>query len=270
MTKPDTLLATLGLLGADEPPAVEVVNAGATGSAVLVCDHASNRVPRRLGDLGLEAVQLADHIGWDPGAADVARRLSAHLDAPLLLSGYSRLVVDCNRPLGNPESIAEQSAGVPVPGNRGLSFRERDMRIDALFRPYHDAIRRLLDARPHRPSLLLSIHSFTPVLNGRPRPWDIGISYGRDRRLAALLLGALARKGGLTVGDNQPYPVEDDIDYTIPHHGEGRGLPCVMIEIRQDGIRTAAGAAVWAERLANAYRLIEAEALRWFGPSFRA
>jgi predicted N-formylglutamate amidohydrolase len=118
--------------------------------------------------------------------------------------------------------------------------------------------------------LLLSIHSFTPVLNGRPRPWDIGISYGRDRRLAALLLGALARKGGLTVGDNQPYPVEDDIDYTIPHHGEGRGLPCVMIEIRQDGIRTAAGAAVWAERLANAYRLIEAEALRWFGPSFRA
>jgi predicted N-formylglutamate amidohydrolase len=270
MTRPDTSLTTPALLGADEPPAVEVVNAGGTGGAVLVCDHASNRVPRRLGDLGLDAVQLADHIAWDPGAAAVARRLSAHLDAPLLLSGYSRLVVDCNRPLRNPESIAEQSAGVPVPGNRGLSLKEREMRIDGLFRPYHDAVGRLLDVRSRGPNLLLSIHSFTPVLKGRPRPWHVGISHGRDRRLAALLLGALARDGELTVGDNEPYPIEDDIDYTIPHHGERRGLPCVMIEIRQDGIRTAAGAAVWAERLADAFRRIEAEALRLFAPSFRA
>ena len=258
----DTGPTTVPLLAADEPPCVETVNADGRSSLVLVCDHAANRVPRRLGSLGLDALQLADHISWDPGAADVARRLSAELDAPLVLSGYSRLVIDCNRPLRSAESIAEQSGGVPVPGNRGLSPGERQSRIDALFRPYHAAIARLLDARTERPSLLLSIHSFTPVLNGRPRPWHIGVSCGRDRRLAALMLGALARSGDFSVGDNQPYPIEDAIDYTIPVHGEGRGLPSAMIELRQDGIQTAAGAAAWAARLAQAYRLIEAEALR--------
>jgi len=248
------------LLESDEPPPFEVVRPEGAGSAVLVCDHASNRVPRRLGTLGLDAARLADHIGWDPGAAEVARMLSAHLDAPLVLSGYSRLVIDCNRPLRSPDSIPEQSAGVPVPGNVGLSAGEREGRIQALFRPYHGAIARLLDGRAGRPTLLLDIHSFTPVLNGRARPWHIGVSQRGDRKLAALLLGALARGGDLTVGDNEPYPIEDAIDYTIPTHGEGRGLPSVMIEIRQDGVRTPAEAAAWAERLAEAYRRIEAEA----------
>jgi predicted N-formylglutamate amidohydrolase len=265
-----TGVPTAPLLGSDEPSPVELVNADGRSSAVLVCDHASNRVPRRLGSLGLDAVQLADHIGWDPGAADVARRLSDLLDAPLVLSGYSRLVIDCNRPLGHTESIAEQSGGVPVPGNRGLSPWERESRINALFRSYHDAIDRLLDRRTRRPSLLLSMHSFTPVLNGRPRPWHISVSHWRDRRLAALMLGAVAHCGEFTVGNNEPYPIDDDVDYTIPVHGEGRGLPSVMIEIRQDGIRTAADAAAWAARLAEAYRIIEAEALRIFRSSFNA
>jgi len=266
----DVGVTPLPLLGPDEPPAVEGVNVDGGGSAVLVCDHASNRVPQRLDSLGLDALHLADHIGWDPGAAEVARRLSAHLDAPLLLSGYSRLVIDCNRPLPSPGSIAEQSDGVPIPGNRGLTLKDRETRIDAMFRPYHRAIDRLLDGRSQRPTLLLSIHSFTPVLNGRSRPWSIGLSYGRDRRLAALLLGALAQRGDLTVGDNEPYPIEEDTDYTLPVHGEGRGLPSAMIEIRQDGLRTAAGAAAWAARLAEAYRLIEAEALCCCGSSFSA
>ena len=270
MMESDTRETTLPLLGPDELPPVELVNIDGGGSAVLVCDHASNSVPRRLGTLGLDAGRLADHIGWDPGAADVARRLSVHLDAPLVLSGYSRLVIDCNRPLRSAESIAERSAGVPIPGNRGLSPEEREARIAALFRPYHDAIARLLDGRARRPTLLLSIHSFTPVLNGPLRPWHVGVCYGHDRRLAALLLGTLARSGEFAVGDNQPYPIEDDIDYTIPVHGEGRGFPSAMIEIRQDGIHTAAGAAAWAARLAEAYRLIEAEALRFFGSSFTA
>jgi len=251
------------LLESDEPSPVEIVNAGGTASVVLVCDHAANRVPRRLGTLGLDAARLADHIAWDPGAADMARRLSVHLDAPLVLSGYSRLVIDCNRPLRSPESIAEVSGGVPVPANHALPSREQERRIFALFRPYHDAIDRLLDSRTRRPTLLLSIHSFTPTLNGQPRPWHIGISYGRDRRLAVLLLKALARNSELIVGDNQPYPIEDDVDYTIPVHGEGRGLPSAMIEIRQDGIRTTAETAAWAKRLAAAYRLIEAEALNF-------
>jgi predicted N-formylglutamate amidohydrolase len=270
MMDSDTGVSAVPLLGSDEPSPVELVNAVGRSSAVLVCDHASNRVPRQLGSLGLNAVQLADHIGWDPGAADVARRLSALLDAPLALSGYSRLVIDCNRPLRSAESIPEQSGGVPVPGNHRLSPLERESRINALFRPYHDAIDRLLDGRTRRPSLLLSIHSFTPVLNGRPRPWHIGVSHWRDRRLAALMLGALARSGEFTVGDNEPYPIDADVDYTIPVHGEGRGLPSVMIEIRQDGIQTAAGTAAWAARLAASYRLIEAEALRIFGSSFNA
>ena len=257
----DMSVTISALLESDEFPAVEIINADGGSSAVLVCDHASNRVPRRLRLLGLGADALTDHIGWDPGAADVARRLSLHLDAPLVMSGYSRLVIDCNRWPSSAQSIAEQSAGVPVPGNCGLPPEERETRINALFRPYHRAIGRLLDGRSERPTLLLSIHSFTPVLNGRSRPWHIGVSYGHDPRLAVLLLGALTRQRGFTVGDNEPYPVEDDVDYTIPVHGEGRGLPSAMIEIRQDEVRTAARAAAWAARLAEAYRRLEAERL---------
>lgn len=247
------------LLAAGEPPPVETLNAAGRGHAVLVCDHASNRVPRVLGNLGLEPDRLRDHIAWDPGAADVARCLSAHLDGPLLSSGFSRLVIDCNRPLGHAESIAEQSGGVSIPGNVGLSPLARARRIEGLFQPYHGAIARLLDARARRPTALLSIHSFTPVLNGEVRPWQIGISHWRDPRLAALLLGALRRTGDLAVGDNQPYPIDDSIDYTVPVHGGQRGLPAVMIEIRQDQIRAPAAASAWAARLAAAYRLIEAE-----------
>ena len=165
MMDSDANVATSSLLSSQEPPAVEIVNGDGSSSAVLLCDHASNRVPERLGTLGLNPVQLAAHIGWDLGAADVARRLSARLDAPLVLSGYSRLVIDCNRPLRSAESIVEESAGVPVPRNCGLSPAERESRINALFRPYHDAIDELLNGRSRRPSLLLSVHSFTPVLN---------------------------------------------------------------------------------------------------------
>jgi len=253
------------LLERDEPPAVEVINAEGSSSAVLVCDHASNRVPRRLANLGLKSAHLADHIAWDPGAAEVARRLSAHLDAPLVLSGYSRLVVDCNRLPSHADSIPKQSAGVPIPGNNGLGPEDREIRIEALFQPYHHAITRLLDGRSHRPNLFLSVHSFTPVLGGTRRPWPIGVSYGRrNPRLARLMRDALTRSTheGVDniVGDNEPYPIENNIDYTIPVHGEDRGLPHVMIEIRQDGIRTAEEAAAWAARLAEAYLLIEAEA----------
>lgn len=265
MSLKDGNVAPSSWLGFDEAPAVEIVNADGASSAVLVCDHASNRVPQRLGTLGLEASQLLDHIAWDAGAADVARRLATYLDAPLVLSGYSRLVIDCNRPLHRAESIAEQSAGIPIPGNRGLSPEERDIRIDTLFWPYHNAIRELLDARSQRASLLLSIHSFTPMLNGQSRPWHIGISHGCDRRLAKLLLATLTRGGNFIVGDNEPYPIEQEVDYTIPVHGEGRGLPSAMIEIRQDGVRTTVDAAAWAARLAEAYRQVEAEALGGLG-----
>ena len=261
MTGTANAKTTHALLTQDDPPAFEIVNSEGSASAVLVCDHASNRIPRRLGTLGLRSKQLADHIAWDLGAAEVSRSLSARLDAPLVLSGYSRLVIDCNRPLNSSESIAEQSAGVPIPGNRELMPHERQMRVDGLFRPYHRAIDQLLNGRTGRPSLLFSLHSFTPMLDGQQRPWPIAVSYGRDRRLAALLLRALARCGDLHVGENEPYPVEDAYDYTIPIHGEGRGIPHVMIEIRQDGIQTPADAAAWGARLAEIYRLVETDAL---------
>lgn len=261
MTEPDGAASPFALLDPDEPPAFETVNTAGPGSVVLVCDHASNRIPRRLGTLGLDADRLAEHIGWDPGAAEVARRLSDHLNAPLVLSGYSRLVIDCNRRPDSVQSIPEQSAGVPVPGNVGLSAEERQQRRRGLFAPYHEAIGRLLDRRAGQPTLLLSIHSFTPALNGRARPWQIGLSPGHDRRLAELMRGALTRDGRLTVGDDQPYPIDRDNDYTIPVHGDGRGLPCVMVEIRQDGLRNEAEAAAWAARLADAYHRVEADAL---------
>ena len=262
MMSSDADLTLLPLLGPDELPAFELINPQGQSNAVLVCDHASNRVPQRLGNLGLDAAQLAEHIAWDPGAAEVARLLCAELDAPLVLSGYSRLVIDCNRPLHNAESIAAQSAGILVPGNLDLSRQQRESRINALFRPYHDAIDQLLESRIRQPSLLLSIHSFTPVLHEQSRPWHIGVSFWRDRRFASLLIDALSRSGDIIVGDNQPYPIEADIDYTIPVHGEARKIPSAMIEIRQDGIRTVTGVAAWATRLAEAYRLCETAALK--------
>ncbi|QPJ64824.1 MAG: N-formylglutamate amidohydrolase [Candidatus Nitrohelix vancouverensis] len=248
------------LLDPEEPPAVEVVNANGRSNTVLICDHASRLVPRRLANLGLNPNQLEEHIAWDPGAAEVARGLSARLDAPLVLSGYSRLVIDCNRAPDNEESIDEESAGVSIPGNRGLGPEQRACRRRELFEPYHRAISTLLDERSRRNTLLLSIHSFTPVLDGMHRPWPVGVCYGGDPRLARLMLRALAGCVDVSVGDNQPYEIEDLIDYTIPLHGWGRGLPSVMIEIRQDQIRTAETAAAWAKHLADAWLQIEAEA----------
>jgi len=243
------------LLLPDEPPAWEVVNPRGTGSAVVVCDHASNRVPHRLSGLGLGPAELASHVAWDPGAGEVARLLAQHLNAPRAASGYSRLVIDCNRPLTSEESIAPVSAGVVVPGNRAIDAAERTRRAAALFHPYHRAIAAVLDHRSAagRGSRLLSVHSFTPELNGRPRPWHVGFSYGRDPRLALLLIDAIARDAGVVVGHNQPYDVDESTDYTLPVHGEQRGVPHVLIEIRQDLLTTASACAGWAERLAAAY-----------------
>lgn len=246
------------LLLPTDPPAVEIVNAQGDSRVLLICDHASNRMPGQLANLGLKSADLAGHISWDPGAAEVARGVSKLLDAPLLLSGYSRLVIDCNRPLSNSESIAEMSDGVRIPGNAGLTPDQKRVRIDELFNPYHQAIAKMLDQRTTGQCILLSIHSFTPVLNQFHRPWQISISYGKDRRLGELLLKSFARYKGLVVGENEPYPIEDDIDYTLPHHGEDRGILHAMIEIRQDLISTKAGVDDWAARLAEVYRYIEA------------
>jgi predicted N-formylglutamate amidohydrolase len=243
------------LLEGEDAPAFEVINGDGASSIVLVCDHASHHVPRHLGTLGLGASRLREHIVWDPGAAAVARHLSAEIDAPLVSSGYSRLVIDCNRPLRSPQSIAQESDGVCIPGNLGLSPAEMRQRADALFHPYHDAIARVLDRRRGRAAVLISIHSFAPVLAGHARPWNVGVSSRRERWLASLLVAELrAHRDGLTVGENEPYPIDDDLDYTVPVHAEARGLPGALIEIRQDGIERPEDARAWAGRLAEALR----------------
>lgn len=247
------------ILAPNEPPAVRVENAAGRSSALLIVDHASARVPESLANLGLSQAELHQHIGWDIGAADVARRLSEQLDAALVLSGYSRLVIDCNRPPGSPTSIPPVSGGITVPGNARVTDEEADARADACFWPYHRAILSILDERLARraPTVLFSVHSFTPSLFGKDRPWNVGVLHGRDRRLAGHFLEELSAVPGLVVGDNQPYQVTDGGDFSIPSYGERRGLYCVLIEIRQDGVGTPSGARAWADRLAEIYKRIE-------------
>jgi predicted N-formylglutamate amidohydrolase len=241
------------LLGKGEPPAVEIVDPDSETAWFLICDHASKRLPQRLGDLGLTTAERGSHIGWDIGAADLARRLASVLGASLVLSGYSRLAIDCNRPLTSPGSVPAVSAGIEIPGNRGLDALQIAQRQDTLFRPYHEAIARLLDRRRERrqPTALLSIHSFTPDFPGQTRPWHIDFAYNRDRRLAALLLDSFVLERDLTVGDNLPYSVDDESDHSIPVHGETRGLPHVLIEIRQDTLERPELVDRWAERFTS-------------------
>lgn len=247
------------MLRSHEPPAFEVVRPAARSRLLLVCDHASRRIPEALEQLGLPTSALETHIGWDIGAAAVARSLSERLGATLILSGYSRLVIDCNRPTSVPGSIPATTCGTAVPGNEGLGEAARTARIETFFRPYHDAIAALLDERTSATSapVLLSIHSFTPALFGHKRPWHIGTLYGRDARLAHRFRDALRRDSLIHVGDNEPYSASDATDYTIPVHGEGRGLLHTALELRQDGIADSAGAAAWAERIAAIYGEIE-------------
>ena len=202
----------------------------------MVCDHASARIPRRLGTLGLRAADRLRHVAWDIGTAKLARRLSEMLDAPLALSGYSRLVVDCNRPLDEPSAFCTRSEDVDVPGNQALSDAEKAARAEVFYWPYQDAVHALVEARMGRarPPVMISIHSFTPSWHGRARPWHIGVHWRLDRRLAALALAALRADATLTLGENEPYPVALDEDYTVPVHAELCGLPYVLFEVRQD------------------------------------
>lgn len=242
------------LLNADEPPAVEIVNGDSDALFVFVCDHASHRIPQRLGDLGLSDELRRTHIGWDIGAAGLARHLARAFQAPLFLSGYSRLVIDCNRPLVSDGSIPVTSAGIAIAANRDLSGAEKRQRQDVLFHPYQQAIEAHLDRRKARgiPTALFAIHSFTHDYPGENRPWHVDFGYQRDRRLAGLLIDGL-QEPGILVGDNLPYAVEDESDYAIPVHGEQRGLPHVLVEIRQDTLGDATAIARWAERLTTLF-----------------
>lgn len=246
-------MASHSLLSSGEPAAVHVEHADGRSPFLLICDHAANRVPRSLGSLGLPAAELERHIAWDIGAASVALQIGALLDATVILQGYSRLVIDCNRPLASPQSIVTLSERTPVPGNEQLTPEDRARRQREIFAPYHVRIVNELGDRRARgqPTVLLAMHSFTPVYLDEPRPWHAGVLYNRDSRLAHALRDALAQEPGMVVGDNQPYAVSDATDYAVPEYGERLGLPHVEIEIRQDLISTESGAHRWASLLAR-------------------
>ncbi|QBG89300.1 N-formylglutamate amidohydrolase [Xanthomonas oryzae] len=241
------------LLGADDPAPFTVYNPRAASPWLLIADHAGQRVPARLAKLGLPQHELDRHIGWDIGIAEVTRLLADALDAFAIAQTYSRLVIDCNRPHDAPSLMPTISDGTSIPGNRQLMASDRQQRIDAIFAPYHARIAAELDARAQRtqPTIVVSMHSFTPVMAGNARPWHAGVLYHRDTRLAHRLLQALRDEPDLVVGDNQPYAVSDATDYAIPVHGEGRGLLHVELELRQDLIADAAGQQAWAARLAR-------------------
>lgn len=243
------------LLAPDDPPPFEVLHRERAAPLLLVCDHASRAVPRALGQLGLADSELMRHIGWDIGAASVTRRLGDLLDARAVLAGYSRLVIDCNRGLGDVTSIPAVSDGIPVPGNVDLTPAARVARVNACFRPYHDAIAAQLAefaARGVVP-VIFSVHSFTPIMNGKERPWHVGVLWDRDTRVPVPLIAELAAADPRRiVGDNEPYSAREPASFTIRTHAEAAGLPHASIEIRQDLIDTPAGAAYWADALAAA------------------
>lgn len=245
------------LLGPGDPPAVEQINLEGGACILLICDHASRRIPRALGTLGVDEACLERHIAWDIGAAEVTRRLAQRLDAGALLAGYSRLLIDCNRQPGHPQSVPEVTDGVRIPGNVGLAEPLQEQRVETFFRPYHNAITATLAhlwRRGPAPALF-SVHSFTPSLNGVARPWDVGVLWNRDPRLALPLLANLRSHGGLCVGDNEPYSGRE-IAYSLDRHAGAAGLANCAVEIRQDHLESAAGIERWSALLAEALRPI--------------
>ena len=246
-------VAPARLLDDDEPAPFEVEHRDGGSRFVIICDHAGRRLPRALGSLGLAAEDLQRHIAWDIGARGVALRLGAELGAFVACQRYSRLVIDCNREIGHPSSIAASSEHTPIPGNQGVAPEQAAARAREIFEPYHDQIRAELDRRreQHRPAILIAVHSFTPVFLDVARPWHAGVLFNRDARLAEPLLRLLRAEGDLVVGCNEPYAVTDTSDYSVNHHGAARDLPHVEIEIRQDLIGDEAGQIAWARRLAR-------------------
>ncbi len=231
--------------------AVRITNRSGRSPIVIICDHASNFIPEQFGALGLGKRELESHIAWDPGALPVARRLAKALDATLVESRLSRLLIDCNRPLDAPDLICPVSETTAVPGNADLSLEARQDRVALSWQPFHEAVEQLVKDRllQDRETRLVSIHSFTPVYKGVERPWHIGILHDEDRSIADPLIAALKSSGGIVVGDNEPYSPADRVYFTLERHGRSRGLSCAMIEIRNDELGDEAGQRKWADLL---------------------
>lgn len=254
---------TVSLLGANDPAPIGALNKDGTSVFVFESEHAGNCVPERLGTLGLSDADLEDHIGWDLHISAVGELISDQLMAPYFFQRYSRLVIDCNRPPDSPESILAVSDNRSIPGNEGLSDAEMRARQQEIFFPFHEAVAEALDrrAKAGQPTILVTLHSFTPAMKkgGADRPWQITFQYGRDPRLSKQLIQEMRADTSICVGDNVPYPVSDETHYGIPVHGEQRNLLHTMIEIRQDVIATAEGQQVWADKICAALTRVSSD-----------
>lgn len=253
-----------GLLAADEVPPVIEENTSGKSPFLLTCDHYGRLIPRALGDLGVNSGEMERHIAWDIGIAGVATELSQLMDAHMVAQRYSRLVIDCNRPFASASSIPVISEATEIPGNKDLSPEAIAARRNDIFAPYHARISQIIDTRTRdgRATVLVAMHSFTPVYAGIQRPWHIGTLYSTDPRLAHILRDHLRAEGDLVVGDNEPYAASDTSDYAIPVYGVKRGLVHTGVEIRQDLIADQSGQSHWAERLARLFSDIEIELRR--------
>lgn len=250
------------LIGPGEPAPVSVLNEQGSADVLLTGDHVSNLIPKTLNQLGLDEAILQQHVAYDIGTRKLLTHLSQHLDAPAIVAGYSRLVVDLNRSLEDPTLCPEVSDGIPIPGNHGLSEEDRTARVHSFYVPYRSAIDAALHGfriRGITPAFI-SIHSFTPQMAGFKRPWHIGLMWDKDPRIPVPLIERLrAHPENFNVGDNEPYSGKHPADYTIDHHAEAAGLPHVSIEIRQDLVNTEDGAERWATVLHEALRDILAD-----------
>ncbi|MGI9436080.1 MAG: N-formylglutamate amidohydrolase [Geminicoccaceae bacterium] len=249
--------AASSLLCPEDGPAYEIINDDGTADLLLVCEHASNRMPKTLGTLGLDVDTLNSHIAWDPGAEAVARLLANRLDASLVLQRFSRLVYDCNRPPSAESAMPARSEIFDVPGNQQLSASERLARTLAIYAPFHRAVERQFDHRCTQGGYpaLITVHSFTPVFHGQRRTVELGLLHDTDARLATLMLDLGQGQSSLETRLNEPYAPSDGVTHTLRRHAIARGLPNVMIEIRNDLISNPKGQTDVADSLA---RTIEA------------
>jgi predicted N-formylglutamate amidohydrolase len=255
------LPASNPLIGRDDPAPFVILHEHGTAPALVICDHASRAFPRAMDRLGLPELAGWQHIAWDIGAGELARGLSHALDAPAVLAGYSRLVVDCNRHPEDPEAFRRESDGWVVPGNASLDEFERRLRLGCFFDPYHEAIAAMLADFRRRAvvPMVISVHTFTPAMAGTARPWHVGVLWDRDEASARRLMEGLRAVEGLVVGDNEPYSGKHPSDYTIDHHAERAGLPHVCIEVRQDTLESPAGVERWVRLLARLLRELVAD-----------
>ncbi|MBT3915008.1 MAG: N-formylglutamate amidohydrolase [Rhodospirillaceae bacterium] len=256
MDKENNTKSDAALIGPSDPAPFELLNPSSEKPMLLVCDHASKAVPSGMNNLGLEEATMNLHVGWDIGAAEVARRLAKDLNCMAVLAGYSRLVIDNNRQPGDPTGIPAASDDIIIPGNQDLSEAEQIARTDQFFWPYHHAITEAIAHlwRNGLPPAVFSVHTFTPSMNGEDRLWHIGVLWNRDPRMAEPLIQKLRDHGeGFHVGDNQPYSGKD-IAFSLDMHAGGAGLPHCAVEIRQDLVTSPSGAEFWAEVLSEVLR----------------